>query len=105
MFFTLSKVLGFFAMPSNAMLAAGLAGLVLMRAKSAAGAGRRLVTAAIVLVLAFGILPFGRLLMLPLEERFPPWDAGRGAPDGIVVLGGVIEPEVADRPDSGLNEA
>jgi uncharacterized SAM-binding protein YcdF (DUF218 family) len=76
-----------------------------MRTKRTAGAGRRLVAAAIVLLLGFGLSPLGRLLMAPLEERFPPWDAGRGAPDGIIVLGGVIEPEVADRPDSGLNEA
>jgi hypothetical protein len=35
MFFTISKVLGFFALPSNVMLVAGLVGLFLMRAKSA----------------------------------------------------------------------
>jgi uncharacterized SAM-binding protein YcdF (DUF218 family) len=105
MLYIASKILGFFAMPSNDMLAAGFLGLLLMRTKRTAGAGRRLVAAVLVLVLAFGLLPLGRLLMLPLEDRFPPWDASRGAPDGIVVLGGVIEPEVADRPDSGLNEA
>jgi uncharacterized SAM-binding protein YcdF (DUF218 family) len=105
MFFALSKVLGFFALPSNAMVIAGLVGLMLMRWKRTARTGHRMVAAALVLLLAFGLLPLGRLLMVPLEERFPPWDAARGTPDGIVVLGGVIEPEVADRPDSGLNEA
>jgi uncharacterized SAM-binding protein YcdF (DUF218 family) len=105
MTFLVSKIVGFFAMPSNVLLIAGLAGLLLMRSKRTARAGWRLVAAALVLALAFGILPFGKLVMAPLEARFPPWDAGRGAPDGIVVLGGVIEPEVADRPDSGLNEA
>lgn len=104
MLFIASKVLGFFALPSNDMLLIGLIGLVLLRTKSAR-AGRRLVAAAIMLLLAFGLLPFGKLLMAPLEERFPPWDAGRGVPDGIVVLGGAIEPEVAERPNSGLNEA
>jgi uncharacterized SAM-binding protein YcdF (DUF218 family) len=103
--FIISRTLGFFAMPSNVLLMAGLIGLVLMRTKRAAHAGRRLAAAAIVLFLVCGLLPFGKLVMAPLEARFPPWDAGRGAPDGIVVLGGVIEPEVADRPDSGLNEA
>jgi uncharacterized SAM-binding protein YcdF (DUF218 family) len=105
MFFAISKILGFFALPSNAMVIAGLVGLVLMRRKRTARAGRRMVAAAFVLLLAFGLLPSGRLLMVPLEERFPPWDVAHGTPDGIVVLGGVIEPEVADRPDSGLNEA
>jgi uncharacterized SAM-binding protein YcdF (DUF218 family) len=104
MLFIASKVLGLFALPSNYMLLIGLLGLVLMRTKYAR-AGRRLVTAVIVLLLAFGLLPLGKLLMAPLEERFPPWDATHGAPDGIVVLGGAIEPEVGERPNSGLNEA
>jgi len=104
MLFVASKVLGFFALPSNDMLMIGLIGLVLMRTKTAR-AGCWLVAASIMLLLVFGLLPFGRLLLVPLEERFPPWDASRGAPDGIVALGGVIEPEMADRPDSGLNEA
>jgi uncharacterized SAM-binding protein YcdF (DUF218 family) len=105
LFFIVSKILGFFALPSNALLMAGLIGLLLMRTKRTARAGRRLAAVAIVLLLGFGLSPLGKLLMAPLEERFAPWDARHGAPDGIVVLGGVIEPEVADRPDSGLNEA
>jgi uncharacterized SAM-binding protein YcdF (DUF218 family) len=105
MTFIVSRAIGFFAMPSNVLLVAGLIGLVLLRTKRTARAGRRLIAAAIVLFLALGLLPSGKLIMAPLEARFPPWDGGRGAPDGIVVLGGVIEPEVADRPDSGLNEA
>src|SRR5215468_5491723 len=105
MLFIASKILGFLATPSNVLVAVGLLGLVLMRSKRTACAGRRLVAAALVLLLAFGLSPLGRLLMVPLEERFPPWDASHSAPDGIVVLGGVVEPEVADRPDSGLNEA
>jgi uncharacterized SAM-binding protein YcdF (DUF218 family) len=105
MFFTLSKVLGFFALPSNAMLVAGLIGLLLMRMKRTARAGRRLVTAAMVLFLVCGLLPVGKLLMTPLEERFPPWDPARGAPDGIVVVGGAIDPEYTLRPHSGLTEA
>jgi uncharacterized SAM-binding protein YcdF (DUF218 family) len=105
MLFVLSKFLGFFVLPSNAMVVAGLAGLVMMQRKRTARAGRGVVAAALVLLLAFGLLPFGKLLMVPLEERFPPWDAARGTPDGIVVLGGAIDPDVADRPGSGLNEA
>jgi uncharacterized SAM-binding protein YcdF (DUF218 family) len=105
MFFIVSKILGFFAMPSNDLLVAGIIGLLLMRTKKSLRAGRRLVAATIVLLLAFGLLPLGKLLMAPLEERFPPWDDGRGAPDGIVVLGGVIEPEAGERPNSGVNEA
>jgi uncharacterized SAM-binding protein YcdF (DUF218 family) len=34
-------------------------------------------------------------LLYPLESRFPPWDAARGAPDGIVVLGGSIDADLS----------
>jgi uncharacterized SAM-binding protein YcdF (DUF218 family) len=105
MLFIASKVLGFFTTPSNSIVAIALIGLVLMRSKRAAHAGRRLAAAAIVLLLSFGVLPLGRLLLAPLEVQFPPWDPGRGTPDGIVVLGGAIGPEAGDRPNSGLNEA
>lgn len=105
MFFLTSKLLGFFALPSNDMLAVGLIGLALMPTRFAR-AGRALVSASILLFLAFGLLPLGKMLIEPLEERFPPWDASRGAPDGIVVLGGTVDPELAlARPASELNEA
>src|SRR5205814_8670856 len=34
-------------------------------------------------------------LLLPLENRFPSWDSSRGAPTGLIVLGGVLNPEVS----------
>ena len=34
-------------------------------------------------------------MLYPLESRFPPWDASKGAPDGIVVLGGSIGTELS----------
>jgi uncharacterized SAM-binding protein YcdF (DUF218 family) len=105
MFFVVSKLLGFFATPSNDILAAGLIGLALMRTRFAC-AGRRLVAASLILFLAFGLLPLSKMLIAPLEERFPPWDPSGSAPDGIVVLGGAIEPSFATmRRDSALNEA
>jgi uncharacterized SAM-binding protein YcdF (DUF218 family) len=105
MFFVASHVLGFFALPSNCGLSLGLTGLLLMRTRFARFA-RGLVSASIVLFLAFGLLPFGKLLIVPLEHRFPPWDAAGGAPDGIVVLGGAIEPALgAAHGASELNEA
>ena len=45
-------------------------------------------------------------MILPLEQRFPAWDSARGAPDGIVILGGAVTPDVAAaRNDVALNEA
>ena len=105
MFFVASKLLGFFALPSNDILAAGLIGLALIPTRFVR-IGRRLVSASIILFLAFGLLPLSKMLVAPLEERFPPWDASGGAPDGIVVLGGAIEPEITPfHRASELNEA
>jgi uncharacterized SAM-binding protein YcdF (DUF218 family) len=105
MFFIASKVLGFIALPSNDMLALGLIGLALTYTRLAR-AGRGLMAASVIMFAGFGLLPLGKLLIAPLEERFPPWDAARGTPDGIVVLGGAIDPEfVPARRASELNEA
>src|SRR5215469_2557993 len=86
MFFILSKVLGVFAVPSN--IAATLAAI------------------GVVLLVVAGLSPLGNPLMLPLEQRFPPWDPSHGAPAGIIVLGGAIGPELsAARHTPDLNES
>jgi uncharacterized SAM-binding protein YcdF (DUF218 family) len=51
--------------------------------------------ASVVLLAICGFSPLGRLLLYPLESRFPPWDAVRGAPDGIIVLGGSIDVDLS----------
>src|SRR6516162_1643799 len=94
MFFILSKTLGFFALPSNLMIGFGLAGLLLLPTRLAR-LGARLMAASLVALAIAGLSPLGNALILPLEGRFPPWDAGRGPPDGIVVLGGAISPDVS----------
>jgi len=105
MFFILSKVLGFFALPSNLLITIGLVGLVLLLTRSRRLASWLVVTSLVLLVL-FGLSPLGNALMLPLEERFPPWDASHGAPDGVIVLGGVIAEDVsAARGAVALNES
>src|ERR1700726_2170344 len=105
MFFILSKVLGFFALPSNLLITIGLVGLVLLLTRSRRLASWPVVTSLVLLAL-FGLSPLGNLLMLPLEERFPPWDASHGAPDGVIVLGGIIAEDIsAARGATALNEA
>jgi uncharacterized SAM-binding protein YcdF (DUF218 family) len=103
--FVASKILGFFALPSNLLIIVGLVGFVLtLISGSRRGVG--LMAASIVLITVVGLSPLGNALILPLEERFPAWDASRGAPDGIVVLGGAIDELVSDaRGDFELNEA
>src|SRR5262245_58242604 len=94
MFFQASKVLGFFAAPSNFLITLGLIGAALMATRFAR-AGRRLLVGATILLAVCGLLPVGSLLLSPLEDRFPVWDPSHGGPDGIVVLGGATDGLVA----------
>jgi uncharacterized SAM-binding protein YcdF (DUF218 family) len=105
MFFTLSKILGFFATPSNLLISIGVAGLVLLCTRFTRLASWLIVTSLVLLALA-GLSPLGNAMILPLEQRFAPWDSSHGAPDGIVLLGGMITPEVSAARDTvALNEA
>jgi uncharacterized SAM-binding protein YcdF (DUF218 family) len=93
-FFFLSKTLGVVLLPSNLLIGIGIVGLILLYSR-AASLGRRLVAASVLLMAVCGFSPIGKLLLYPLESRFPPWDDAQGAPDGIVVLGGAIEPDLS----------
>jgi uncharacterized SAM-binding protein YcdF (DUF218 family) len=94
MFFALSKTLGVLLLPTNFLIALGALGAVLLFTRFAPR-GRALVTAAVVLLAICGATSLGNLLLYPLEARFPPWDASRGAPDGVIVLGGPINPDLS----------
>jgi uncharacterized SAM-binding protein YcdF (DUF218 family) len=104
-FFYIAKTLGFFSAPSNCLIVVGLLGL-LLTATRFNRAGRRLAAAAVILLAVAGFSPLGNTLILPLEERFPPWDASRGAPTGIICLGGALDTVVSPaRGEVALNEA
>jgi uncharacterized SAM-binding protein YcdF (DUF218 family) len=78
----------------------------LMLATRFARAGRRLLVFSVLLIAVVGLSPLGNILILPLEQRFPPWNESRGEPDGIVVLGGAISPELSlVRGEVSLNES
>jgi len=93
-FFVLSKTIGYLVVPSNLLMAIGLIGLALLFTRFRRFASWLIVTS-LVLIALVGYSPLGRILLRPLEDRFPPWDASRGAPDGIVVLGGAISPDIS----------
>jgi uncharacterized SAM-binding protein YcdF (DUF218 family) len=94
MFFVLSKTAAYLLLPSNILLLIGLAGLLLLLTRwRRAGVG--LMAASLILLALFGFLPIGKMLAHALESRFPPWSPERGAPDGIVVLGGAISPALS----------
>jgi uncharacterized SAM-binding protein YcdF (DUF218 family) len=93
-FFVLSKTLGTMLLPVNFLIGIGVLGAILLLTRWGA-LGRKLLAASAVLLALCGFSPVGKLLILPLEQRFPVWDASRGAPDGIVVLGGAIDPDLS----------
>lgn len=94
MFFVLSKTVGIILLPSNLFIGIGLLGVVLTATRFASF-GRKMMIASIVLLAVGGLSPLGNLLLYPLESRFPPWDAAKGPPDGIVVLGGPIDADIS----------
>jgi uncharacterized SAM-binding protein YcdF (DUF218 family) len=94
LFFVLSKTLGIALLPTNFLIGIGVFGAIL-QATRFASLGRKLLIASIALLAICGFSPFGNWLLYPLEQRFPPWDAARGPPDGIVVLGGSIDPDLS----------
>jgi uncharacterized SAM-binding protein YcdF (DUF218 family) len=94
LFFTLSKTLGIMLLPTNFLLGVGLIGAILLATRFAS-LGRRLMLFSVALLAVCGFSPLGNWLLYPLEQRFPPWDAARGAPDGIVVLGGPIDADLS----------
>ena len=105
MFFVLAKTVGFFSAPSNVLMTLGLIGLVLMTTRFVR-AGRRLAVIAMIGLAICGLTPFGNAIILPLEQRFPPYDAARGAPTGIISLGGALDTVVSPgRNEVALNEA
>src|SRR5205823_4874869 len=100
-----SKVLGFLSSASNILIVIGGFGVLLLATRFV-HAGRRLLVTSFLLLAILGFTPIGNVLLRPLEEHFPPWDAARGAPDGIVVLGGAVSPDVsATHGAVALNEA
>ena len=94
MFFVLSKTIGVMLLPTNFLIGLGLIGAILLATRFAR-AGRRIVVTALVLLAIAGFSPLGNLLLYPLEQRFPPWVPGQSAPDGIIILGGSIDPDLS----------
>jgi uncharacterized SAM-binding protein YcdF (DUF218 family) len=95
MFFILSKTAGLLLLPSNLLVTFVFLGLVLMTTRFRR-AGQRLAIGCLIVLALSSFLPLGAVLSHKLETRFPPWDPiARGAPDGIVVLGGAIDAELS----------
>ncbi|MGJ3260812.1 MAG: YdcF family protein [Rhodospirillales bacterium] len=94
MFFYLSKIFWFVASPGNAFLIALLLGLFLTSTRFKRS-GKTLVTIAICFALVATFVPVGPYLVKALEDRFPAPESLPAKIDGIVVLGGVIDPHLS----------
>lgn len=106
MFYALSKILWFFATPSNALLSLAILGALLALTRFVR-LGRSLAALGLAGLLACGLGPIGNDLIIPLETRFSV-PAATPAPYGIVVLGGGVEDRVSWLRGTGrmeLNEA
>jgi uncharacterized SAM-binding protein YcdF (DUF218 family) len=92
MYFLLSKIVGFFALPSNAIAVICAIGALLLLLQRQ-HAGTLVFSFGVVLLLVFGYSPAGNVLLLTLTERFPAWHSDGHDPDGIIILGGAIDSE------------
>nr|WP_211113827.1 YdcF family protein [Azospirillum picis] len=105
MSFILSKLLWGIVAPGNALVLAVSLGMLLLWTRRWQRAGRRLITVAAVLLLLVTYSGLGALVAVPLENRFPRSEP-EGRIDGIIMLGGAVNPPItADRGDPSVNEA
>ncbi len=107
MSFIASKVLWGVAQPGNLLILLLALGALLLFSgrRSRRHAGRRIVAAAALGFLILTIVPVGTWLVRPLEDRFPR-PAIPNHVDGIIVLGGAVNPPIAAlRGDPSVNDA
>jgi uncharacterized SAM-binding protein YcdF (DUF218 family) len=94
MAYVVGKLVFLVLRPSNLLLLLALLGLVgLWRRRRW---GMTLATVAILAIAACTLLPVGRWISVPLEDRFPPPDPAPARVDGIVVLGGGVLVELTE---------
>ncbi len=98
MFFYLSKLIWFFLQPSSLLLFLLAASLVLQRSQYA-WLGKRLSSLAIIALLVAAFSPLAHILTVPLENRFsrPDLTLPQNKPDGIIILGGMINSIVTNK--------
>ena len=103
MYFILSKTLGGFIVPSNALALVVAVGICVSLVRPVWWA-RALAAIGLAALLLAGISPLGTWLIRPLEDRFPIWrDDGREVAE-IVVLGGTVNAYVVCAGSTHLGE-
>jgi len=92
--FVLSKIFWGIVAPGNLLVLMLVIG-TLRLGRRRRGRGAPLLTTAAIALLAIAILPIGQWLAMPLESRFPSPELPEHV-DGIVVLGGAVEPGISE---------
>ncbi|CAO3420911.1 YdcF family protein [Azospirillum doebereinerae] len=107
--FVLSKLAWGILNPGNALVLTLALGALMLRRPRWRRFGERLVALVALAFLAVTFTPLGAFVALPLENRFPyaePLGPEQGRVDGIIMLGGAVNPPLtADRGDPSLNDA
>jgi uncharacterized SAM-binding protein YcdF (DUF218 family) len=91
--FVLSKIFWAVAAPGNLLLLMLVVGLLRL-GRRRRGRGSPLIATATIALLAIALLPIGQWLAMPLESRFPQPELPEHV-DGIIVLGGAVEPGIS----------
>ncbi|MBF9234193.1 YdcF family protein [Microvirga alba] len=91
MFYYVSKIAWFFATPSNLLISLILLGLMIALVPSARSLGIGLALSFTLATAALGLLPIANYILIPLENRFPPFHDDGKPVDGIILLGGSVE--------------
>lgn len=89
--FVVGKMVEMLLSPLDLALVALLLALALMW-RGRVRAGRRLLAATVAALLALAVPPWSDWLLRPLENRFPEYRESPARVDGIVVLGGSVDP-------------
>jgi uncharacterized SAM-binding protein YcdF (DUF218 family) len=103
--FVLSKLVGALTDPATVFVVLMAASWLLMLSRSFVRAGRRLMGGLLAVILVLAVIPVESAVMTALENRFPQPDLPHRV-DGIIVLGGSINPVIsAARGQVSLNSA
>ena len=104
--FALSKLVGALTEPVTLFYLLMMLGCLLACSRRRAGLGRKILAVTLGLVAVPAVLPLDRWIMIALENRFPSPAALPEHIDGIIVLGGGIDPVIsAARGQVTLNSA
>ena len=104
--FVLSKIVGALSEPVTLFVLVMAAGTTLSFSRRWAGWGRRILAVTLILSAIPSVLPLERWFIAGLENRFPVPSSMPDHVDGIIILGGAVEPVVsAARGQVALNSA